>query len=72
MAPFSDKDIVLIKGRGTDAFRRITLLIKGMTVHCDARVCRAKIECCDQCPLLSQKVSQIKNYFIRGVVKTTG
>lgn len=58
-------DLVLIKGRNTQKFRRITLALKGCDVRCTATYCNVKAPVCDECPLLSQDVRDSDNHLVK-------
>lgn len=46
-------DVVLVKGRDTQRFDRISLALMGRTVRCDISFCTAKVQC-ESCPMLEQ------------------
>jgi UDP-N-acetylmuramoyl-tripeptide--D-alanyl-D-alanine ligase len=44
-------DVVLIKGRSTEHFERIALVLQGTRVGCEVRLCRRRHDC-ETCPFL--------------------
>ncbi|MBI4525206.1 MAG: UDP-N-acetylmuramoyl-tripeptide--D-alanyl-D-alanine ligase [Deltaproteobacteria bacterium] len=47
-------DVVLIKGRDTQRLERLALMLMGRNVRCELKHCGAKVERCDQCPMLER------------------
>lgn len=57
-------DVVLIKGRSSLQLRRLVLALCGRRVSCDAQLCRLRVRCCDDCPLLDAPASLRANHFV--------
>ena len=47
-------DVVLLKGRHVQQFRRIALALAGWEVRCDLEYCNARLMECPQCPMLGR------------------
>jgi UDP-N-acetylmuramoyl-tripeptide--D-alanyl-D-alanine ligase len=52
-------DVVLIKGRHTQRFQRISLALSGRDVRCDLEYCNARLTDCGACPMLGRAWSGI-------------
>jgi len=62
-------DVVLIKARHTQKFRRYTLFLKGESVRCSVRYCNIKFDQCDECPLLNANSDTFDNAYIQRLVR---
>lgn len=62
-------DIVLIKARDTQKFRRYTLSLKGESVRCSVRYCNIKFDQCDVCPLLNINSEIFDNAYIHRLTR---
>jgi len=58
-------DLVLIKGSGSQWFRRISLSLMGKEVKCGVKYCRVRTLSCDVCPLLNQEKEVFDNTFLK-------
>jgi UDP-N-acetylmuramyl pentapeptide synthase len=47
-------DVVLVKGRDTQKFERVRLILEGRQVGCDIRFCNVRPLACEQCPMLER------------------
>jgi UDP-N-acetylmuramoyl-tripeptide--D-alanyl-D-alanine ligase len=47
-------DVVLLKGRDTQALDRVRLILEGRRVSCDIRFCNIHTVACEQCPMLER------------------
>ncbi|MCR4289250.1 MAG: Mur ligase family protein [Candidatus Scalindua sp.] len=62
-------DVCMIKARGTQRFRRITLALMGQNVQCGIGYCVIKVSYCDDCPLLDKGEEAFHNYYIEKLIK---
>ena len=47
-------DVVLVKGRGSQRFERIRLLLAGRRVGCDIPTCKVHVRPCSDCGMLER------------------
>jgi hypothetical protein len=47
-------DVVLVKGRGTQALDRVRLILAGRDVRCDITFCTLRRDTCDGCGMLAR------------------
>jgi len=62
-------DVLLIKGRADQKFRRIVLKMLGKDVKCSVQSCDMVVDMCDRCPFFSQESTALENDYLKQFVK---